>query len=334
MDRLGWRRARRGCYLGGRIICRIVAATREHGSSDPATQSPLRPDADHVYLPAGWRFLGFICLRRPEAQYLPPKAPDYLLPRGTTIVDQAHVRAPRTMAAMDVFDLHPQTRFVIGDDRIDTLGELAAELGAERTLVVSDPGIIAAGHTDRGCAALDKSGIDHRIFSDIQENPTTVHVDHGVEVAKSYGPDLIIGLGGGSSMDCAKGINFLYSGGGRMQDYWGIGKATKPMLPMIAVPTTAGTGSEAQSFALISDPQTHAKMACGDKKAAFRIAVLDPKLTLTQPPQVTAVTGLDAIAHAVETFVCNKRNRAVRPLRAGCLAAGHGWIFECSRSPP
>jgi alcohol dehydrogenase len=208
---------------------------------------------------------------------------------------------------MDVFDLHPQTRFVIGDDRIDTLGGLAAELGAERTLVVSDPGIIAAGHTARGCAALNKSGIDHRIFSDIQENPTTVHVDHGVEVAKSYGPDLIIGLGGGSSMDCAKGINFLYSGGGRMQDYWGIGKAKKPMLPMIAVPTTAGTGSEAQSFALISDPQTHAKMACGDKKAAFRIAVLDPKLTLTQPPQVTAVTGLDAIAHAVETFVCNKR---------------------------
>ena len=120
-------------------------------------------------------------------------------------------------------------------DGVGTKVKLAAELGAERTLVVSDPGIMAAGHTDRGCAALNKSGIDHRIFSDIQENPTTVHVDHGVEVAKSYGPDLIIGLGGGSSMDCAKGINFLYSGGGRMQDYWGIGKATKPMLPMIAL---------------------------------------------------------------------------------------------------
>lgn len=209
---------------------------------------------------------------------------------------------------MDVFDEHPQTRFVIGDDRIDAVGELACNLGARRTLVVSDPGIIAAGHTDRGCASLAKSGIHFEVFSAIQENPTTVHVDHGVEVAKSYGPDLIIGLGGGSSMDCAKGINFLYTGGGRMQDYWGIGKATKPMLPMIAVPTTAGTGSEAQSFALISDPDTHAKMACGDKKAAFRIAVLDPKLTLTQPSQVTAVTSLDAIAHAVETFVCNKRN--------------------------
>ena len=95
-------------------------------------------------------------------------------------------------------------------------------------------------------------------------------------------------------MDCAKGINFLLSNGGRMQDYWGIGKATRPMLPMIAVPTTAGTGSETQSFALISDAETHVKMACGDKKASFRVALLDPALTVTQPPRVTALTGIDA----------------------------------------
>jgi alcohol dehydrogenase len=119
---------------------------------------------------------------------------------------------------------------------------------------------------------------------------------------------LLVGLGGGSSMDCAKGINFLYSCGGRMQDYWGIGKAKGPMLPMIAVPTTAGTGSEAQSFALISDAETHVKMACGDKRAACRIALLDPLLTVTQPPRVTALTGIDAIAHALETYVTTKRN--------------------------
>jgi alcohol dehydrogenase len=95
-----------------------------------------------------------------------------------------------------------------------------------------------------------------------------------------------------------------------MQDYWGIGKATKPMLPMIAVPTTAGTGSEAQSFALISDSQTHVKMACGDKKATFRIALLDPVLTVTQPPQITALTGIDAIAHAIESYVSKTRNHA------------------------
>lgn len=109
-------------------------------------------------------------------------------------------------------------------------------------------------------------------------------------------------------MDCAKGINFVYSCGGTMHDYHGVGKATADMLPMIAVPTTAGTGSEMQSFALISDAKTKVKMACGDKRAACRIAILDPKLTVTQPPEVTALTGIDAISHALETYVTTRRN--------------------------
>jgi len=118
----------------------------------------------------------------------------------------------------------------------------------------------------------------------------------------------LIGFGGGSSMDCAKGVNFVHSCGGQMKDYWGVGKANAPMLPMIAIPTTSGTGSEMQSFALISDAETHVKMACGDKKASCRIAILDPQLTLTQPAAVTALTGIDAISHAVETWVTKKRN--------------------------
>ena len=100
-------------------------------------------------------------------------------------------------------------------------------------------------------------------------------------------------------MDTAKAANFLLTNGGKMRDYWGYNKAAQPLLPMIAVPTTAGTGSEAQSFALISDAATHVKMACGDRRAAFRIALLDPELTLTQPSRVTALTGIDAIEHAV-----------------------------------
>jgi len=109
-------------------------------------------------------------------------------------------------------------------------------------------------------------------------------------------------------MDTAKGANFLLTNGGRMQDYWGIGKAEKEMLPLIVIPTTAGTGSECQSFALISDAETHQKMACGDPKSAAMIAILDPELTLSQPRNVTACTGIDAIAHAVETAVTNKKN--------------------------
>jgi len=109
-------------------------------------------------------------------------------------------------------------------------------------------------------------------------------------------------------MDCAKGMNFLYSCGGRMQDYWGEGKASGPLLPMMAVPTTAGTGSETQSYALIADAKTHSKMACGDKRASFRVAILDPELTVTQPGRVTALTGIDALAHAIETYVTKRRS--------------------------
>ncbi|MFV1966769.1 MAG: iron-containing alcohol dehydrogenase [Pirellulaceae bacterium] len=209
---------------------------------------------------------------------------------------------------MERFDFFPRTRIVFGVDKLEMLGELAAELGARRALVVSDPGVIAAGHTARGVASLQQREIDTHVFQEVRENPTTDDVGTGLKVAQSFHPDMIVGLGGGSSMDCAKGINFLFTNGGRMQDYWGVGKARHPMLPMIAVPTTAGTGSESQSFALISDADTQAKMACGDKKASCRVALLDPVLTLTQPPRVTAVTGIDAIAHALETWVTTRRN--------------------------
>ena len=133
-------------------------------------------------------------------------------------------------------------------------------------------------------------------------------VEAGREFAAPRDIDSIIGLGGGSSLDCAKGINFLLTNGGEMRDYLGYGKATQPLLPMIGVPTTSGTGSEAQSYALISDAQTHVKMACGDSKAAFRIALLDPALTISQPRSITATSGFDAIAHAVETYVTTRRS--------------------------
>jgi alcohol dehydrogenase len=206
------------------------------------------------------------------------------------------------------FEFETRTRLIFGPGSSARLGELATELGAKRALLVSDPGIVKVGHADQGMESLEAAGLEVGLFADIEENPTTAHVEGGVAFAKTFKPDLIVGLGGGSSIDCAKGINFVLTNGGRMQDYWGVGKATLPMLPMIAVPTTAGTGSETQSFALISDAETHAKMACGDKKAACRIAVLDPELTVTQPPAVTALTGIDAIAHSIETFVTRKRN--------------------------
>jgi alcohol dehydrogenase len=209
---------------------------------------------------------------------------------------------------MTSFDFNLPTRIVFGAGRLAELGDLAHTLGGvSRVLVVSDPGVVAAGHTQLGLKSLHEAGFVTHLFQDFAENPTTAHVDAGLAMARDFRPEAIVGLGGGSSMDCAKGINFLYSCGGRMEDYWGVGKATSSLAPMIAVPTTAGTGSETQSFALISDADTHVKMACGDKRAAFRIALLDPALTVTQPPRVTALTGFDAIAHAVETAVSKAR---------------------------
>ena len=209
---------------------------------------------------------------------------------------------------MNTFDFQPRTRVIFGAGAVERLGELARELSFKRTLLVADHGLVASGHVDEAVGPLQNAGIEVFRFHDFEVNPDTLMVENGTRAVSSLQIDSIIGLGGGSSMDCAKGINFLLTNGGRMADYHGYGKATKPMLPMIAIPTTAGTGSEAQSYALISDAQTHVKMACGDPKAAFRVALLDPALTISQPRSITATSGYDAIAHAVETYVTLKRN--------------------------
>ncbi len=215
---------------------------------------------------------------------------------------------------MQPFDIQPRTRFVFGTDTLDRLGDIAKQIGREhhhpirRVLVVSDAGLIDAGHFAHAIRLLQAGGLETSSFHDFAENPTSAMVDAGVRCAADFKPDLLVGLGGGSSMDCCKGINFVYCCGGTIHDYAGVGKATTDLLPMIAIPTTAGTGSEAQSFALISDAETKTKMPCGDPRAAFRVAILDPRLTLTQPASVTALTGIDAISHAIETYVTIRRN--------------------------
>lgn len=191
---------------------------------------------------------------------------------------------------------------------MERVGALTHETGARRILLVTDPGIVAAGHAARVASRLQAAGLEVTLFDRVCENPTTKTVAECLENAKQAGIDAFVGLGGGSSMDTAKGCNFLLTNGGEMKDYWGEGRASKPMLPLIAIPTTAGTGSECQSAALIADAVTHLKMACLDPRAAARIAILDPILTISQPSRVTAVTGIDAIAHAVETAVTSKRN--------------------------
>ena len=214
---------------------------------------------------------------------------------------------------MTPFEFHVPTRLVFGAGTIDRLGALARDLGLARPLLVSDHGLEEAGHVDRALGLLRTAGLEVEVFDDFDVNPDAAMCARGVAFAREYRPDAVIGLGGGSSLDCAKGINLLLTNGGTIADYRGYGRTHEPLLPMIAVPTTAGTGSEAQSYAVIADAETHMKMACGDPQLAFRVALLDPELTLSQPPAVTAAGGFDAIAHAVETAV-TKRRTAVSTL--------------------
>ena len=160
---------------------------------------------------------------------------------------------PTKPDSLPSFDYQPRTRIVFGLNSVERVGELARGLGAKVVLVVTDPGIVTAGHADRVEHILQSCGLGVLVFDAVHENPTTRDVEKCLAVAKSAGIDTIVGLGGGSSMDTAKGCNFLLTNGGRVQDYWGVGKATRQMLPFIAIPTTAGTGSECQSAALIVD---------------------------------------------------------------------------------
>jgi alcohol dehydrogenase len=218
------------------------------------------------------------------------------------------VPAPADGGVLARFDHQPRTRLVFGPGTVERTGELARQLGLKTVLLVTDAGVVGAGHAEKVRKSLEAASVKVILFDKVRENPSTRDVADCLDTARAAGVDSFVGLGGGSSMDTAKGCNFLLTNGGRMQDYWGEGKATKPMLPLIAIPTTAGTGSECQSFALIADETTHQKMACGDAKAAARIAILDPAITLTQPLRVAACTGMDALSHALETAVTKRRN--------------------------
>ena len=206
-----------------------------------------------------------------------------------------------------LIDWQPRTRLVFGPGVVARAGALAQELELHHVLLVCDEGIVRAGYADQVERILASAGLRVTRFSDFSENPDGLQVAAGAVLAKEAGVDGIVALGGGSSLDCAKGANFLRTDGGEISDFRGYGRVRGAMLPMIGIPTTAGTGSDAQSYAVLSDARTHVKMACGDPGAAFRVALLDPALTVSQPASVTAASGYDALSHAIEAFVTTAR---------------------------
>lgn len=222
---------------------------------------------------------------------------------------------------------------VFGAGEFARLGEVARELGGTRCLLVADPGIVAAGYAPEAMRSLKARRMTVHGFHEFQANPTSAMAEAGGAYASPLGIDLIVAVGGGSSLDCAKAINFLLSNGGRMRDYWGYGKAARPMLPMIAVPTTAGAGSEAQSSATLVDSETGARMACGDAKASFRVAILDPKLTTSQPAALAAATGYDALSHALETLVTTRQTALSECFSRSAWRLIHSGFERMLRNP-
>jgi len=205
------------------------------------------------------------------------------------------------------FSLKLRTEVVFGGGRIEEIGSLTHPY-SRNVLLVTDKNLAGTGAIQKAREALEALNITVTLYDNAKENPTESDAEECKEVATSAGVTGIVAIGGGSVIDTAKGANFLLTNGGKMRDYRGYGHNDDALLPLIAVPTTAGTGSEVQSYALISHDETHQKMACGTASCAPVIALLDPQLLLTCPPSVIATAGIDALTHAVESYFSKTAN--------------------------
>jgi choline dehydrogenase len=196
------------------------------------------------------------------------------------------------------------TRVVHGVGAIASLGEEARRLHMSRPLVVTDEGIARAGILDEAVGPLRAAGMEPVVFDEVRANPPTALIDRGAEIYRSEGADGLVGLGGGSSIDTAKGIGVVAEHGGSILDYeFGRQPIDRRIPPLIAVPTTAGTGSEVTLWAVITDPGRQIKFNVGGVTTiAPWVALIDPALTVNLPPEVTAGTGMDALAHAIECY--------------------------------
>lgn len=192
---------------------------------------------------------------------------------------------------------------LMGADAAQEIGKMVKTLNGKKVLIVTDKPLIEAGVVKKITDLLVADDIPFEIFDGVQPNPTVENVNDGLEILQKTNCDLIIPVGGGSPMDAAKGIGLLATNGGEITDYEGLDMSKKPMLPMIAVNTTAGTASEMTRFTIITDSKRHIKMAIVDWHVTPSVSVNDPKLMTSMPTFLTAATGMDALTHAVEAFV-------------------------------
>ncbi|MHB2154833.1 iron-containing alcohol dehydrogenase [Calditrichota bacterium GD2] len=192
---------------------------------------------------------------------------------------------------------------LMGAGAVAEVGNQVKILGGSKALIVTDKPLIGAGIVEKVTKYLDDSGVKYVIFDGVQPNPTVGNVDEGVALYKKENCDIIIAVGGGSPIDCAKGIGLVLTNGGSIKDYEGLDKSKNPMPPFIAVNTTAGTASEMTRFTIITDTDRHVKMAIVDWHVTPNVAINDPELMVSMPVSLTAATGMDALTHAVEAYV-------------------------------
>ncbi|NLI29072.1 MAG: iron-containing alcohol dehydrogenase [Nitrospiraceae bacterium] len=193
-------------------------------------------------------------------------------------------------------------RIVHGAGCIEKIGEEIRRCCGSRILVITDPGIKAAGVLDMLARVLEKTGVPASYFSDVEPDPKIEVVERSLEAARAFQPDIIIGLGGGSSLDIAKVTSVLLTNDGPIEKYFGMELVPNPGLPLILIPTTAGTGSEVTSICVLSDTRNHVKKGIVSEHMYARVVLLDPELTAGLPPRITAMTGMDALVHAMESF--------------------------------
>ncbi len=207
------------------------------------------------------------------------------------------------------FGFYSPVQVVFGQPVAVALPAVLNEIGVERVLVLSDAGLAAVGLLDQVTEPLTTGGWRVSVFAQIQSNPTTRDVEKALAVAREVEAQALVALGGGSVIDVAKAVGLLMTNDGSYADYqWGRRAITRPILPLIAVPTTAGTGSEMTKVTVIEDHETRFKKGVLSPLLFARAAVLDPALTLSLPPHLTAATGVDVIGHAVEAFVGRRAN--------------------------
>lgn len=200
------------------------------------------------------------------------------------------------------------TRNIFGEGAVNEAGDLLHGLNVKKTLIVTDKFLASSGMADQLKEILIKSGVQAIIFDGAEPNPTDKNVKLGVNVFKNEDCDSIISLGGGSSHDCAKGIGLVVSNGGQIKDYEGVDKSKNPMVPLMAVNTTAGTASEITRFCIITDTKRKVKMAIVDWRVTPQVSINDPNLMKGMPASLTAATGMDALTHAIEAYVSTAAN--------------------------